>query len=986
MKNYFLSLLLLVIANIVIFAQSPQSFKYQAVVRDVAGLVIENQNVGLKISILEGSVSGPAVYEEEHAATSNDFGLINLDIGTGTVLSGDFTSINWGNNSYFVQIELDETGGTTYLLMGTSQLMSVPYSLYANEAGNVIFSDTSSINELQLLSISSDTLFLSNGNYIILTDNVDDADSDPTNEIQVLSLSNDTLYMSGGNSIYLNTLSDTSYWEKNANDIYYDIGNVGVGTISPNGKLQVSSDTTAGINEVIFSVLNAMGDTVFAVYQEGVRIWVSDDTTSAKASGSRGGFAVGGFNPAKSFTNEYLRVTPDSVRVYIREGSGSKASGSRGGFAVGGFNPAKAFTNEFLRVTDDSSRVWTYGDGGFGILDLETGSVNYLDLTPNNYFIGHESGDQITSGLYNSTIGYQSGYYLADGNNNSFMGYQSGWATVSGNGNLFLGNQSGFSNTVGHYNTFVGYKSGFNNTTGRNNSFLGTASGYSNAVGDFNTFVGDSTGYSNVDGSNNSFLGDRAGFNNITGSNNVFLGKLSGFSNSGDSCIFIGNSVGYSNTGVANVFIGNRAGFSNTSGFNNVFNGYRAGYSNSTGQNNIFMGTNSGFSNTSGNYNVFLGTGAGSKNTTGWYNMFLGYYAGYENTTANNNIFMGYFTGFDNSTGSDNIFIGNHNGQNNISGTSNIFIGGSTGYYNTGGGSNVFIGTFSGNHNTTGNWNTFIGRQTGYDNTTGNFNSFIGYEAGGNNTIGASNTIIGSYAGEWLQTGLFNTAVGYQAGNRIYGGSYSVYLGYRAGYYEEESNRLFIENSWADSTGALIYGRFDDNWLRINNGLGIGRNPEVNNLEVEGTASKTTAGDWLANSDKRIKTDISEIENSYEQILKLRPVTFRYSEEWMNKHPNIEDKVYYNFIAQEYQQVFPKSVKGSGEYLKGDDKEILQIDTYNAQIITIQAVRDLIKENQELKNKLKNIQKENKQIIEANSEMLNRLEKVEALLNSTVKK
>ena len=97
-------------------------------------------------------------------------------------------------------------------------------------------------------------------------------------------------------------------------------------------------------------------------------------------------------------------------------------------------------------------------------------------------------------------------------------------------------------------------------------------------------------------------------------------------------------------------------------------------------------------------------------------------------------------------------------------------------------------------------------------------------------------------------------------------------------------------------------------------------------------------------------------------------------------------RFYYNFIAQEFQQVFPESVKGSGEYLKNDSVEILQIDPYNAYVVTIKAVQDLINENSDLKSKLKNIQEENKQIIKANAEMLNRLEKVETLLSSTAKK
>ena len=72
----------------------------------------------------------------------------------------------------------------------------------------------------------------------------------------------------------------------------------------------------------------------------------------------------------------------------------------------------------------------------------------------------------------------------------------------------------------------------------------------------------------------------------------------------------------------------------------------------------------------------------------------------------------------------------------------------------------------------------------------------------------------------------------------------------------------------------------------------------------------------------------------------------------MVNHPSIKNQFYYNFIAQEYARVFPNAVKGSGEYLEGDSKEILQIDTYDAQIVTIQAVKDLIKENKELKNRL----------------------------------
>jgi hypothetical protein len=131
--------------------------------------------------------------------------------------------------------------------------------------------------------------------------------------------------------------------------------------------------------------------------------------------------------------------------------------------------------------------------------------------------------------------------------------------------------------------------------------------------------------------------------------------------------------------------------------------------------------------------------------------------------------------------------------------------------------------------------------------------------------------------------------------------------------------------------------------------IGIARDPVTNRLEVGGNASKSTAGDWLANSDRRIKTDIKEIDNSKELLMKLHPVKFRYSNEWQRRNPDIKDHYYYNFIAQEYKETFPNSVQGSGEFLKDDPEEILQIDTYNAQIITIKVAQELVKENEKLR-------------------------------------
>ena len=127
--------------------------------------------------------------------------------------------------------------------------------------------------------------------------------------------------------------------------------------------------------------------------------------------------------------------------------------------------------------------------------------------------------------------------------------------------------------------------------------------------------------------------------------------------------------------------------------------------------------------------------------------------------------------------------------------------------------------------------------------------------------------------------------------------------------------------------------------------VGISRLPTTNALEVEGNASKTTSGSWLANSDARIKTEVQEIDGALDRLMQVRPVTFRYSEDYRKAHPGVGEARYYNVIAQEFARVFPEAVKGSGEILPGReadaDNEILQVDVHPALITSIAAVQEL---------------------------------------------
>ena len=132
MKKLFT--LLAFVITITTFAQAPQGFNYQATVRNSSGALIINQNVNFRFNIMLNSQTSMPVFSETHMAPTDDLGQVNLVIGTGTATTGSFANINWGTGNYYLGIELNT--GSGYVAMGTTQLLSVPYALYANSAGS----------------------------------------------------------------------------------------------------------------------------------------------------------------------------------------------------------------------------------------------------------------------------------------------------------------------------------------------------------------------------------------------------------------------------------------------------------------------------------------------------------------------------------------------------------------------------------------------------------------------------------------------------------------------------------------------------------------------------------------------------------------------------------------------------------------------------------------------------------------------------------
>ena len=221
-------MVLMAIATVV--AQVPQSFTYQAVVRNSEGKLVSNSTVKVRVSILQGSSKGTAVYRNDYTTNTNAYGLFSIVVGD----SANALDVNWAIGQYFLKVEVDPKGGNNYSITSTQQMLSVPYALHAHTADRI--SSNVDIDEKQVLSISNDTIFLTGGSFVKLPAsfigdynlliNKPTIPTVPTNvsaftndagyitsyiETQVLSISHDTIFLTGGSYAKLPTNFSFNY-------------------------------------------------------------------------------------------------------------------------------------------------------------------------------------------------------------------------------------------------------------------------------------------------------------------------------------------------------------------------------------------------------------------------------------------------------------------------------------------------------------------------------------------------------------------------------------------------------------------------------------------------------------------------------------------------------------------------------------------------------------------------------------------------------
>ena len=467
--------------------------------------------------------------------------------------------------------------------------------------------------------------------------------------------------------------------------------------------------------------------------------------------------------------------------------------GVSGGFAVGRYATAKdgktlEDTTSLFLVTADSTRVYTTGSavtsGGFAVGRYATAKglpyvekYFYTDIDSTRVYTG--GGSAVTSGgfavgRYATAKGapYVEKYFFTD--IDSTRVYTGGGSAVT-SGGFAVGRYATAKEAPyikKYFFTDIDSTRVYSQVTAKGLSGGFAVENYAVGVEPVKKFF-----FTNVDSTTINVKDSTAGLNVI---------------NVGSS-----SEQKFMNITTENSKIGHEAGFLNTpnvsDGIHNSFIGYRAGYSNVSGSSIVCIGNQAGF-----------------KNTTD-YNVFIGNLAGYNNTIGGSNVFIGNESGLDNTQGAGNMFIGYRAGQKNITGNQNVFMGHLSGRYNTAGTNNLFLGYQTGNKHRHGDYNIYIGTQAGYYDTIGVSNIYIGYRAGRNNTDGSSN----------------------------------IFIGNQAGYNELGSDKLYIDNS--NTATPLIWGNFNSNKLGLHGSVCIGDTINGDGTNVLGIVNGTVPTSSITN-------------------------------------------------------------------------------------------------------------------------------------------
>lgn len=469
-------------------AQAPDKMSYQAVVRNASNALVANQGVGMKISILQGTATGTEVYKElfNPNPITNANGLVSLVIGTGLPITGTFSGIDWSAGPYFIKTETDPTGGTSYNITATTQLMSVPYALYAKTAG--------AANSWGLSGNAGTT----DTHFIGTTDDKDlffKVNNQKAGVIETDDNISNTIKNANTAFGYLTLNSNTTGHENSAN-----------------GNWALTSNTTGSYNNAYgFGALtnNTTGDENNA-FGWGALKNNTGYGNSAFGESSLYFNTTGNYNVA----NGYQSLQNNTTGNYnVAHGSMALRNNTFGSYNV-------AIGYESLRF--NTSGIDNVASGHHALYSNTTGSVNVAN--------GKKS-------LYSNTTGY----------NNVANGYKSLYSNTTGAYNVANGTYALELNTIGNFNIANGGSALNSNTTGSDNVANGYDALSSNTTAHKNTAVGNNALGFITTGSNNTAIGYEAGYQLVVDRyNTTCLGFTTGWNTTNNNSVNIGNfSVGW---------------------------------------------------------------------------------------------------------------------------------------------------------------------------------------------------------------------------------------------------------------------------------------------------------------------------------------------------------------------------------------------------------------------------------------------------------
>jgi uncharacterized protein (TIGR02145 family) len=512
-------------------AQVPHSFSYQAVVRDNAGEPLSYQLTNFRISLILGSTGGPISYQETHLQTTNFFGLVNLEIGGGTVVYGDFDTLQWNAQSYYIKVEADTTGGTDYTDMGTVQLLAVPYALHAEDAA------------------SSSAIRDQDGDTKI------DAEENPDEDIiRFYTSGEERLRMKGSQMEVINPQRNIFLGEGSGGNNASGVQNIFMGYLAgrdnTTGSWNIFIGDSAGVANTEGWGNTFIGDWSGTNNTTGiVNTFIGSDAGERNTLGTRNvflGYDAGFFNSKghrNTFLGSFAGMNNDtgSFNTYVGRAAGQNNLFGSDNVFIGDMAGRNETGSNRLYIANSETRdPLIYGEFDTPFLRFNTRRIEVKNPHQNT-IIGENAGVSVLGGG-NIYIGYNAAFSDTTGWDNVYIGREAGFSNATANRNVFIGSQAGYAITTGNYNVLIGMQTGWQNTTGSRNTFVGTNAGYANTTGLRNTFIGLSAGGANTSGSYNTYIGRCAGSANVDGSNNVFIGNFAGTNEMGSDKLYISNS------------------------------------------------------------------------------------------------------------------------------------------------------------------------------------------------------------------------------------------------------------------------------------------------------------------------------------------------------------------------------------------------------------------------------------------------------------